>query len=230
VAEFDTGHPAAFRGEGVKFYQTVRVEPGEARVLARLSDHTPLLIEPRLGEGRVLVFASTFDNVANDFPLHAAWVPFIDRTARYLGRLEEAAGSLTVDAFLELRSGGAGGATVEVLDPRGRRVLSLAESSVRDSLALTEQGFYEVHRPDGRKELVAVNADRAESDFETVPAETLALWQNTGTGVSGASGEAAGKEERVSLWWYLLAALLVVAMIESLVGNRYLAGRDRERA
>jgi hypothetical protein len=230
VAEFDSGHPAAFRGEGVKFYQAVRVEPGAARVLARLSDQTPLLLEARLGEGRVLVFASTFDNLANDFPLHAAWVPFLDRTARYLGRLEEAAGSLTVDAFLDLHSGGGGGAAVEVLDPRGRRALTLAESSARESLALGEQGFYEVHRPDGRQELVAVNADRAESDFETVPAETLALWQNTGTGVSGGSGEAVTKEERVSLWWYVLAALLAVATIESLVGNRYLAGRDRPRA
>ncbi len=51
-----------------------------------------------------------------------------------------------------------------------------------------------------------------------------------GTGVSGGSGEAVTKEERVSLWWYVLAALLAVATIESLVGNQHLAGRDRPEA
>jgi len=223
VASFDSGHPCAGRWEGVKFYQAVRVEPGGARVLARLSDHTPVLLEERFGEGRVLVFASTFDNIANDFPLHASWVPFIDRTARYLGRLEELGGSLTVDAFLELRSGAGGTAAAEVIDSRGRRALSLAESAAAQNLALAEEGFYEVHRPDGRKELVAVNADRRESDFETIPAETLALWQNTGSGSFGEAEKASTKEQSLSLWWYLLAAGLLVATLESLVGNRFLA-------
>lgn len=225
LAHFDSGHPAAGRWEGVKFYQVVRVEPGSARVLARLSDQTPVLVEQQLGEGRVLVFGSTFDNISSDFPLHASWVLFIDRTARYLGRLEELASSLVVDAFLELRSGAAGGAAVEVLDPNGRRALSLAESAAAQSLALLEQGFYEVHRPNGRKEFVAVNADRSESDFETVPAETLALWQNTGSGSVGEAGQTVAGQQRLSMWWYFLAAVLVVAILESLVGNRLLAPR-----
>ena len=38
-----------------------------------------------MGEGRVLVFASTFDNISNDFPLHASFVPFVEQTAQYLG-------------------------------------------------------------------------------------------------------------------------------------------------
>ena len=42
------------------------------------------------GEGHVLVFASTFDNIANDFPLHPAFVPFIEQTARYLAAGMEA--------------------------------------------------------------------------------------------------------------------------------------------
>ncbi len=58
--------------DDVKFYQTVRIEPGKARIAARLTDDTPLLLEKQLGEGRVLVFASTFDNISNDFPLHAS--------------------------------------------------------------------------------------------------------------------------------------------------------------
>ena len=51
---------------------------------ARLGDQTPLLLDQQLGEGHVLVFASTFDNIANDFPLHSSFVPFVEQTARYL--------------------------------------------------------------------------------------------------------------------------------------------------
>ena len=50
--------------EDVKFYQTVRVDPGKSRVAARLTDETPLLLDKQIGEGHVLVFASTFDNIS----------------------------------------------------------------------------------------------------------------------------------------------------------------------
>ena len=66
IRPFTTPH----NWDDVKFYQAVRVNPGTARVAARLGDDTPLLLEKQIGEGRVLVFTSTFDNIANDFPLH----------------------------------------------------------------------------------------------------------------------------------------------------------------
>ena len=72
VAEIDAGHPAlrsVERFSGVKFYQAIRVTPAKSRVLARLNDQTPLVLERQLGEGKVLVFTSTFDNDSNDLPL-----------------------------------------------------------------------------------------------------------------------------------------------------------------
>lgn len=222
----DAGHPAlgrTVRWEGVKFYQTVLVEPGGARQLARLTDQTPLLMEQPLGEGRVLVFASTFDNLSNDFPLHAAWVPFIDQTARYLARLEGREVSVPVDTLLELHPARERRTAVEVVDPRGRRALSLTESVTAQSLAVGEEGFYEVHRAGGRKELVAVNADRQESNFELIPAETLKLWQNTSGGAPEAEGRSTRGERRQGLWWHLMAVVLIVGVVESLVGNRHLS-------
>jgi hypothetical protein len=207
----------------VKFYQTVLVEPGGARQLARLTDQTPLLMEQPLGEGRVLVFASTFDNLSNDFPLHAAWVPFIDQTARYLARLEGREVSVPVDTLLELHPARERRTAVEVVDPRGRRALSLTESVTAQSLVVGEEGFYEVHRAGGRKELVAVNADRQESNFELIPAETLKLWQNTSGGAPEAEGRSTRGERRQGLWWHLMAVVLIVGVVESLVGNRHLS-------
>jgi hypothetical protein len=235
AAWLDSAHPSV-GGDGrwsdVRFYQTVRVESGPARVAARLSDQTPLLMEKRVGEGRVLVFASTFDNVANDFPVHASFVPFVEQTARYLARLDEGQASFQVGAYLDLRAGEDGGGSVEVITPRGARAFSLGESATARNIQLAHAGFYEVHRASRRDELVAVNADRRESDLAAIPAETLALWENTGQSRAGGSAAAATAEEGgnpVSLWWYVMLALAALAVAESILGNRHL-GVDKEAA
>ena len=149
----------------MKFYQAIRVDPGNARVVARLTDQTPLLLDQQVGDGHVLVFASTFDNIANDFPLHASFVPFIEQTARYLGRLDTGPPSVLVGSFAELRDSKEKGAAVDVVDPKGERVFSLAEATKAQNIQFTMAGFYDIRRPNGRNELVAVNADRHESDL-----------------------------------------------------------------
>jgi hypothetical protein len=224
AAPLDASHPAVARSgrwDGVRFYQAVRLDAGDARVPARLSDGTPLLIDRTLGEGRVLVFASTFDNIANDLPLHAAFVPFVEQTARYLGRLEEGQAGYTVDAHYEL--GERAGAAAEVLGPDGKRLLSLDEAARAATLPLTRAGFYDIKRPDGRRDLVAVNADRRESDLELIPPETLALWSGAQDAPAGSAGSVAAEESRpFELWWYVMLALLALAAAESWIGNRHL--------
>jgi hypothetical protein len=214
----------------VKFYQSVHVEPGKSKVVARLSDNTPLLLEKQIGEGRVLVFASTFDNISNDFPLHPSFVPFVAETASYLGGLDDGSPNYTVGAFLELRAAKQQGTTVEVLDPSGRRALTLEEAARAQTIALASEGFYDVRRPSGRHELVAVNADRRESDLDVLPAETLTLWQNTGQGaVNAAGGSDAAPENKRSFWWYVLLVALLLAVAETIVGNQHLSV-DKEAA
>jgi hypothetical protein len=233
TAYVDPAHPAVRRShqwDSVKFYQAVRVQPGKSKVVAKLSDNTPLLLEKRIGEGRVLVFTSTFDNISNDFPLHPSFVPFVEETANYLGGLDDAGVTYTVGAYLELRAAKEQGTTVEVLDPAGKRALTLDEAARAQTIALASEGFWDVRRPSGRHELVAVNADRRESDLDVLPAETLALWQNTGQGTSNANGGAeAGSESKRSLWWYVLLVALALAVAETIVGNQHLSV-DKEAA
>ncbi len=226
AAWLDSGHPSihnAQRWDDVKFYQAVRINPGAARVAARLGDETPLLLEKQLGEGRVLVFASTFDNISNDFPLHASFVPFIEHTANYLARQEEGPSNYLVGSYLELRQAKEQGAAVEVLDPKGERALTLDEATRAQNMQLSMPGFYDVKRPNGRHELVAVNADRHESDLDVISADTLALWQNTAQGQQNAtSGGQAESPKPMEFWWYVLIAVLALAIAESLLGNRLL--------
>ncbi|MGA2266843.1 MAG: BatA domain-containing protein [Bryobacteraceae bacterium] len=222
----DRSHPSILnddRWDDVKFYQAIRVAPGDARVAARLSDQTPLLMDRRMGEGHVLVFASTFDNVANDFPLHASFVPFIQQTARYLGRLDDGPPSVLVGSFEELRDSREKGSAVEVVDPKGRRVLSLEEATQAQNIQFTSAGFYEIHRPNRADELVAVNADRHESDLTPAPPETLTLWQNTAQGPSEGGAAAEGEQKPLSLWWYVMLGVLALAIAESLLGNQHLS-------
>jgi hypothetical protein len=232
AAWLDSAHPSIQndnRWDDVKFYQAIRVTPGDARVAARLSDGTPLLLDRQVGTGRVLVFASTFDNVANDFPLHTAFVPFVEQTARYLGRLEGGPASLAVGAYVELRDAKAAGAAAEVIGPKGERLLSLEEGTRAENIQLNQAGFYEIHRPNGPDETVAANTDRRESDLAPAPAETLALWRNTAQGSGGALETTEGGKKPFSLWWYVMIAALALAVAESLLGNRHLSV-DKEAA
>jgi hypothetical protein len=233
AAWLDPSHPSILkdtRWDDVKFYQAIRVAPGQARVAARLTDETPLLLDQQSGQGRVLVFASTLDNVANDFPLHASFVPFIEQTAHYLGGLDNAPSSVAVGAFAELRGAKETGAAVDVVDPKGARVFSLEEGTKAENVQFTQAGFYEIHRPNGRDDLVAANADRRESDLAPAPGDSLKLWQNTAQAGSTSVNETVeGGRRRTSLWWYVMVAALALAVAESVLGNRHLSV-DKEAA
>jgi hypothetical protein len=233
VGETDPAHPSlakADRWGGVEFYFAVEPEADGARVLARLTDGTPLLLEKKLGEGRVLLFTSGFDNLTNDFPLHPSFVPFVEQTAHYLAGVEERAGWRPVDSFFELRSTRNQAAGVEVIDPEGRRPLSLREAATSTTFQLSRAGFYELRLASGRHEVVGVNADRRESDLEVIPEDVLKLWRGQGAAVAPtATGEKNKSEQKkpYSLWWYFVLFLLAAALAESVVSDRYL-GQARE--
>ncbi|MBV8847025.1 MAG: hypothetical protein JO307_29810, partial [Bryobacterales bacterium] len=231
VSDIDTGHPVlknVERFEGVRFYQVTHVTPSKSRVLARLNDQTPLVLEAQVGGGKVLIFTSPFDNSVNDFPIHASFVPFVQQSAAYLGGGgAEQPVNQVVESYVELRTGEGKNAPAEVLDQDGKRVLSLQEATTAATYPLSTEGFYEVKTASGRRTLQAVHADRRESDLSVIPKETLDLWKGTGSGSSGngASGAAATAEDQKTPWSLspvILLLLLLVALAESAVANGYL--------
>ncbi len=240
VGEADPTHPSLRRAgkwEGVKFFYAAGVDPQNSRVVARLSDRTPLLIEKNIGEGRALLFTSTFDGNANDFPLHPAFVAFIDQSARYLSAMEERNAMVAVGSHVELRSAKEQAVSVEIIDPDGKRPLSLKESTQSTSFQVPREGFFEVRRANGRHEMIAVNADRRESDLATLPAETVQIWTasgSTGTAAKLEAGSSAGagfqeepEKKPLSFWWYFLLAAALATAGESILASRYL-GVQRE--
>src|SRR5581483_9493061 len=176
VGSSDASFPGVAKADGwadVKFFYALNIEPGDARVIARLGDQTPLLLEKRIGEGRVVLLTSGLDNLTNDFPLHPAFVPFIEQTARYLAGSERQGGARPVDAYLELRNAKEQAQGVEVTDPEGKRPLTLGEAASAQSFQLTEARYYQLRLANGRQDEVAVNPDPKESNLDVIPGDVL---------------------------------------------------------
>jgi Aerotolerance regulator N-terminal/von Willebrand factor type A domain len=232
VGQTDTTH-AVMNEAGwadLKIYYVAGVDPGQARVIARLTDRTPLLMEKQIGEGHVLLLASGLDNLTNDLPVRPAFVPFVDKAARYLSGSESATSIKLVDSFVPLRTQGSHTSTgVEVIGPDGRRALSLTEAAAAQSFQLTRSGFYRIHFANGKDSLVAVNPDRRESNLEPIPGDVLQLWGVHSSTPTSATGYVQEKNTPRSFWWYVMLLVLVAAVAESIVASRYL-GTQREEA
>jgi hypothetical protein len=231
----DTSYPAVAKAggwPGVKFFYALDIDPGDARVIVRLSDQTPLLLEKRIGEGRVVLLTSGLDDLTNDFPLHPAFVPFIEQTARYLAGSERQGGARPVDAYLELRNAREQAQGVEVTDPEGRRPLTLGEAASAQSFQLTEAGYYQLRLANGRQDEVGVNPDPRESNLDVIPDDVVALWQGKGGQSSqeaSAPGPATPHKAPQTIWWYIMLLALASALAESALASHYL-GTQREES
>jgi hypothetical protein len=226
VGLMDLQHPGLTGADalrGAKFFRHVAIGalPGDA-VLARLDQGDPLLLERALGNGRVLVFASSLDREWTDLPLQPVFVPLIAGLSEYLaggtGRLDASFGST-----LTLRQLGLSGG--QIFDPSGRPALGIG--GLRDEVVLDQVGFYEVVGG-GVTELVAVNLDPRESDVRRMDDATLERWRafsRPDAGRAPAASAAASEPEPAPLWPALLVALIMAAIVESWVGNWHLRVR-----
>jgi len=95
----DTAHPVfeAYRSpeagdlSGARFYRYRSVEPPpQEGVLARFDDGMPALVHFPVGEGRVVVWTSSFDTFWTDLPLQPIFVPFVHEVAKFASGYREA--------------------------------------------------------------------------------------------------------------------------------------------
>ena len=217
AGDVDESHPSVARAgkfDDVKFYQVVRIDPGKARVLAKLTDGTPLLVEKQFGAGRLLIFASPFDNIANDLPLHASFVPFVEQSALYLSGGESVPAQYAVDSFVDLKNGG------EIIAPDGKRALSLTEPQDARVPAFARRllGSTASERP---ARVIAAHADRRESDLAIVPERdrrVMAKYRQSW------SGRHVGRDEPKTIRCLVVrfAGVLVAAVIESVFAGKYM--------
>ncbi len=205
-------------------------------VLARFADGSVALAERRIGQGHVLVWASTLDSYWNDLALKPVYLPFVHQLAKHLGKYVEPTEWHTTAQLLDVVSMyAARGHRLEfgrddpvAVAPTGARLpITGTDSSV--FLELTHQGFYEIHTPGAVVDVplaLAVNADRSESDLATLDPQELAS-SVTGRAVTERLGNLVlherspeDAEEQQALWRYLLVAALLLLTAETVLSNQ----------
>ena len=226
----------------VRFFRSRTITAGpEDQVLARFDDGSVALLERRIGQGHVLVWASTLDAFWNDLAVQPVFLPFMHQLVRYLGGHRERVPWFSAGQVLDLSdpegSAFASGLEEELslseeqvaLTPSGGSVTLPAGGATR-FLALEEQGFYQVRQPGSdptRPFTVAVNVDVAESEFEAMDPTELAgsvapRETDAQAGVAGilpAEVRAQDQERRQSLWRLLLIGALILLLTETAVSN-----------
>lgn len=228
LGQVDTAHPLLAETEGwyaVNLAQSTPVQAGTAdQVLIRLENGEPFLIERRIGRGRMLLVTGGLENRWNDLPIRPVFVSFMIEAARYLAGAGQQERSFTAGESLPLsRTGTTSG---QVIDPDGRSILSLVDTTRANRITLRKTGFYEVYTREGEY-LVAVNIDPRESQLAPIAAETRQRWEAAMDGASAAQGTVMPdlQAQPHELWHSLLFVLALVLIAESVLANAYLAPR-----
>ena len=214
-----------------RFFRHSRIFAGPgAEIPARFDNGDPALVTINAGKGRVLIFASSADDSANDLPLQAVYAPFWQQMLHYLENFQERRHWLEVgetmaprQVLTDLTLRNAGGSmdssqSLAVLDPARQR-LSIAPGS--DSIAVERTGFYEI-RAENLNASVAVNAPSRESDLTHGDAEEMiAGWTSSKSTVfkqaEPATPEAQDRRQRI--WALLLLAAALLLLSETFLSN-----------
>ena len=200
LAPADARHPVfqPFAGAAATlglatFRHAARISGAGCQTLARFTTGESAVLECPAGDGRALVMASDLDNRWNDFPLHAAFVPFLHEVVRYLA----SAGAHASDYLI-------GDAPAGVKKRPGIAV------------------FNEPGRTGAPPRRIAINVDPREGDPGRLSAEDFqsAVTRLKAVGRSEALGEARQQEDQQHLWQYALALLAVLLAVEGIVASR----------
>ncbi len=197
---WDTEHPI-FRPlsdpqEGdlrrITFHHITRLKPApKAKVLASTPDGAPLLVEGRLGEGTVLLFASAADRDWSDWPQTRLYVPLIHQMVGYLTeRLPET-------ERMRAATTGPGRENPPGVTPDGRtdvvRNIDPAES-----------------------EIERLSPDEFRTAYHLPAAEGTDAQTRAAAAVPGLPGA----QRTGELWVYVVWVLLMVLAIELVIANR----------
>jgi hypothetical protein len=200
------------------------------RVLARFDDGAVAAAERKVGQGRVIVWASALDDSYSDLPRRPVYLPLVHQLVKYLAQFEPTRSWQTVGQVVDVASLTKARANWVVVTPSGKRVAQ------NGPLELDEQGVYDV-RPSGgavegtQAQAIAVNIDPAEADLTPLdPGELVAAVTGHAaptaapTPVENTAFDVKEAEKLQGMWWYLLLAGLLLLAAETVVSNRLSQG------
>lgn len=228
----ESGISAIFRSQ---FRRYVRMETDEeAAVLGTYDTGDPMLVERRLGNGKVLVFTSSFNTTWTDLPVSEMFVPLAYQIVRYGLDGPGARSGYTVGDAVALE--GRPGDEWEVRAPGNRLYRVQVDSSGTGVFRETEEpGNYQA-AGSGSSFLFSVNVDPKESDLETRDEEeafaaVAAQAQDVPrTPAEAATAAITENEREQKLWRYLLLIVIGLFAFETVYANRKVSSTGRKRA
>ncbi|MBC8127917.1 MAG: BatA domain-containing protein [Gloeobacteraceae cyanobacterium ES-bin-144] len=168
----------------VKFsrYVPLTLKSGAPRVLISFSTGEPAAVEWSHGEGHVVLFNSTATPEWNNFPLHPAFLPFMQRLMGYLNRQNES--NLTLvpgETFRKPMDASFKGKDFSILRPGSDTSRTAGQVSATEDqqyfiryAATDKAGAYKVSIDSEAVAMFAVQMDAAESDLRRVEPQVLA--------------------------------------------------------
>jgi hypothetical protein len=176
----------------IVFHHVTRLRPADAaKVLAKAAGGEPLLVEGRLGEGKVLVFASTADREWGDWPQTRLYVPLVHQLVGYL-----------TDRL-----------------PETQKVQTAAAGPGRDNppgITDSDRGVVVRNLDPAESEIERLTGEQFREAFHLPAATSDAKQDLKAAGVNLPPGGQRPDE----LWVYVLWGLLFVLMVELFVANR----------
>jgi hypothetical protein len=218
-----------------RFFTYLLLDSGSARadtaVLASYRNGAPLLVERRVGSGRVMLLTTTVDRDWTDLPIRTSYLPLMQQLMVYLsGRLDASAPvGLTVGdpATLALSEGDE---RLVVVRPDGRTdEFDVPRSRARSEVSFEATrwaGIYAVehYRGAGVQSAVehfAVGLDPSESDVARISADLAQARVAADSGEREALAPTfryAGEDDgRTNVWPFFLAGLFVLLLSEAFV-------------
>lgn len=224
---FRASGSTSFRAGRTKQYLLLERRMPAARLLWSFDNGAPALAERRVGQGRVLFFATTLDRDWSTFAIQGGFLPFIHHALRYLGRqrIRRMIPEVLTHASIRIPIG-SGSRMLRVRMPGGRtRTFGLIDSEKRRQVRFDDTavpGVYRIERvlADNAVEtdLFVVTPGIAESDLRPLSAaqiEARLLQGRVRTLLAGKP--AAPSRQRLDLWPFAIVTLLVLLFAETLL-------------
>jgi Aerotolerance regulator N-terminal/von Willebrand factor type A domain len=190
----------------------------QASVLADFDDHSPALVDVPVGKGRLLVLTSGWNPEDSQLAVSSKFPPLMQTMLEW--------SSSTVPVHFQFRTGDpissptTSGATVQWQKPDGKQIALAAGAPF---LETDMPGIYQVSW-ENRRRLFAVNLPADESRIAPMPVDELA---RLGVPIGAVTEQAAATarvqkramqrtelENHQKLWRWLLAAALVITLLE----------------
>ncbi len=183
-----------------------------SRVLARLENGMPALLEQQIDKGISMMFVSALDGNWNNLPVEsgAIFVSLLHQTMQHLAVRSKKRTQYNVGEPLEIKEG------YSLLDPSGK---TMEDATIR------RPGFHSLKN--GKSDLcVAANIDLTEADPAPLNVEeiTAAIVPAGSEAVQEQQGAAAvpPEAEKNSIWWFVILGASVLILGELFLSNRAL--------